>query len=155
MNENIIIRKLDLSGVETWRYPGRVLSSTPDQTVVEAFFNRDDLPFHGITLKRNDRFIETYFNDGWYNIFAIYDQDDGRLKGWYCNICQPPVITPEEISYIDLALDLLVFPDGTQIVLDEDEFEVLPVSPQVKRKARRALKALQALFLAKLYKRNV
>ena len=30
-----------------------------------------------------------------------------------------------QIRYVDLALDLLVFPDGRQLVLDEDEFEAL------------------------------
>ncbi len=33
------------------------------------------------------------------------------------------------LSYVDLALDLLVFPDGRQFVLDEDEFLKLDLSP--------------------------
>jgi hypothetical protein len=40
----------------------------------------------------------------------------------------------------------LVFPDGRQLVLDEDEFESLELAPDVSQKARRALAELQQLF---------
>jgi hypothetical protein len=45
-----------------------------------------------------------------------------------------------------LALDLLVFPDGRQIVLDEDEFNALPLSEAERQSALAALAELQALF---------
>ena len=78
-----------------------------------------------ITLKRNDRFVETFYSDRWYNIFEIYDRDDDHFKGWYCNIGKPAIIEDDFVSYVDLALDLWVSADGTQTVLDEDELEEL------------------------------
>jgi len=147
--ELITFIKLNPLGQETWRYTGRELERYPDRLVVEASFNRDDLPFHGIVLRRGDRFIETFYADRWYNVFEIHDCDDDHLKGWYCNIGYPPVIRDESVSYIDLALDLLVYPDGKQLVLDEDEFDELALSPEVNQQARLALEELQASFTAR------
>lgn len=145
---SITIIKLNLEGQETWRYTGRVQEQHADRIVLEAHFNRDDLPFHGILLKNGDRFVETFYTNRLYNIFEIHDRDDDHLKGWYCNIGQPAVIQAESLSYIDLALDLLVYPDGRQLVLDEDEFSELSLPPQLRHQARLALEELQASFTA-------
>jgi len=110
-----------------WQYEGEVLRRAENEITLEALFNRDDMPFMDITLKRNDRFVETFYADRWYNIFEIYDRDDGKFKGWYCNIGKPAVIAEDFVSYIDLALDLWVSADGSQTVLDEDELEELNV----------------------------
>lgn len=144
--EPITVLKLNTAGQETWRYTGRVLERHKDRIVLEAEFNRDDIPFHEILLRRGDRFIETFYNDRWYNIFEMHDREDNRLKGWYCNIGRPAEIGEGVLSYIDLALDLLVYPDGRQLVLDEDEFAALKLAPAVQRQARRALKELQDSF---------
>ena len=56
------------------------------------------------------------------------------LRGWYCNIGKPALLDGDCLSYVDLALDLLVFPDGRQFVLDEDEFLRLDLSPQTASK---------------------
>jgi uncharacterized protein len=146
---NVTVLKLDLDGKETWRYSGQVLERSSQQILLEAFFNRPDTPFHGILLRQGDRFIETFFSDRWYNIFELRDKDDDHLKGWYCNIGCPADIQEEVVSYVDLALDLLVYPDGRQLVLDEDEFEALSLEPEVRQKARQGLHELQALFSSK------
>jgi uncharacterized protein len=142
----ITVIKQDFAGKETWRYEGRLLGHVINGVVIEAFFNRPDLPFHGIVLGEGDRFVEGYYTGRWYNIFEIHDRIDDHLKGWYCNVSYPAVIDRNVIAYKDLALDLLVFPDGRQLVLDEDEFLQLPLSDPDCVKARLALKDLQALF---------
>jgi len=138
--------KRNVEGVETWRYPARVLRRKPGAVLIEAYFNRPDTPFHGIILGQGDRFIEAYYSDRWYNLFEIHDRHIGLLKGWYCNVTKPAEINDLTISYVDLALDLLIYPDGRQLVLDEDEFVRLAISPQVQRQAQDALQALQNLF---------
>jgi predicted RNA-binding protein associated with RNAse of E/G family len=50
------------------------------------------------------------------------------------------------IAYVDLALDLWVAPDGTQTVLDEDEFAALDLDAETKSRAQAALVELQKLF---------
>ncbi len=146
----LTIRKLDQHGVETWRYAGIALKRGEHSIKLEAYFNRDDLPFHGIVLRRDDRFVETFFDDRWYNIFEIHDKTDDRVKCWYCNIGYPAEILPDSISYRDLALDLLVFPDGKQLILDEDEFAALDLSETEKEKSMEALTELQHLFHASM-----
>lgn len=147
--DEIVVIKQNISGEETWRYSGVVTEINQKTITLEAFFNRDDMPFHGIMLCRGDRFIETYFSDRWYNIFEIFDHQANRQKGWYCNITRPAVFTDGMISYVDLALDLLVFPDFTQLVLDEDEFDLLAISEMEKAQARLALHELQQRFALK------
>jgi predicted RNA-binding protein associated with RNAse of E/G family len=145
----ITVIKRDLQGQETWRYTGKVLERGHSFVVLEASFNREDLPFHGIVLKRGDRFVETYYSDRWYNIFEIFDHEDGCFKAWYCNISYPAEIDHQQISYIDLALDLLVYPDGQQLILDEDEFLDMHLSPEMQFQAVQALEELQNIFKQK------
>jgi hypothetical protein len=62
----------------------------------------------------------------YYNVFQV-SSADGVLKGWYCNLGLPAQLDPEtcELSYVDLALDVWANSDGTCVVLDEDELDVL------------------------------
>jgi hypothetical protein len=140
------ILKKNLADEVTWQYDGEVLRRDETSVTVEAFFNRDDMPFQEIVLKRNDRFVETFYTDKWYNIFEIYDRDDGTLKGWYCNITKPAVIEEDAVSYVDLALDLWVSADGRQTVLDENELEELGWDDEIKQKAFGGLRELQQYF---------
>lgn len=143
------ILKKNLADDVTWQYDGVELRRDENSITIEAFFNRDDMPFQEITLKRNDRFVETFFTDKWYNIFEIYDRDDGRLKGWYCNITKPAVIEDGSISYVDLALDLWVSADGRETVLDEDELEEMRLGDELRKSIFTALNELQARFESK------
>lgn len=147
----ILVLKLDSAGKETWRYTGELLERGRDFMVVQAYFNRADFPFHGILLRQGDRFVETFYSNRWYNVFEMHDKEDDRLKGWYCNVCRPASLEEESVAYMDLALDLLVYPDGRQLVLDEDEFEVLAVDDETRARARQGLQDLQELFENKVF----
>lgn len=146
MSEPVEVIKLDPQQREVWRYPGTVLRHWPGAVLLEAYFNRNDLDFHGIPFRRGDRFIEIYYSDRWYNIDELHDREDGRLKGWYCNVCRPAVISDGRVAYVDLALDLLVYPDGRQLVLDEDEFALLELDDRTRAQAWSALAELQQIF---------
>ena len=146
MTNAILVIKKDSLGNETFRYSGVMLERCPEYIRLEARFNRDDMPLGELVLKRDDRFVETYYTQRWYNIFEIYDRDNGSLKAWYCNVGYPAEVEDTIVSYKDLALDLLVYPGGRQVVLDEDEFEELQISTQVRQQALKALTELQELF---------
>ena len=146
--DNITIVKLDPQGREMWRYRGRILELKDRKIVLEAFFDRADMEIHGMMLRKGDRFLETYYTDRWYNLFEIHDLANEELRGWYCNICTPARMEGGVLSYIDLALDLLVFPDGRQIVVDQEEFEALQIPLTMHTQAREALKDLQSQFRA-------
>ena len=143
------VLKKNLADEVTWQYEGVVLSREENKITLEALFNRDDIPFMDIVLKRNDRFVETFYSDRWYNIFEIYDRDDDHFKGWYCNVCKPAIIEDDFISYVDLALDLWVSANGKQTVLDEDELEELNLDEELKQKVYESLRELQEWFESK------
>ena len=149
MREKVIVNKLSPQGELKWSYAGEVIERGEDHLVLEAFFDRDDMPFVDTTLKRGDRFVETYYADRWYNIFEIYDRDNGALKGWYCNITRPSKFADGRVEYVDLFLDLWVSADGRQTVLDEDEFLAAELDEQTKRAARKALNDLRNRFESK------
>jgi hypothetical protein len=144
---NLTVIKQNIQGQETWRYHGRLISADDHSITLEAFFDREDISLHGLPLKKGDRFVETYYTDRWYNIFEIHAREDDRVRGWYCNIAWPARIEGDTISYIDLALDLLVFPDGRQLVLDEDEFTALELSDELRSQAHQALTELESAFI--------
>jgi predicted RNA-binding protein associated with RNAse of E/G family len=148
MSETVTVIKLNVERNETWRYPGEVLRRWPNAILLEARFNREDTPFHDILLGRGDRFVEIYYTDRWYNINEIHDREDNHLKGWYCNVTYPAELKDGKVYYIDLALDLLVYPDGRQLVLDEDEFAALKLDETTARQAWTALEDLRSLFAA-------
>ncbi len=143
----IKVQKKNPSGEVTYQYEGMMLSRDEHSIVLEALFDRADMPFMGVVFKTGDRFVEYYYTDRWYNIFVVHDRDDGRIKGWYCNIGKPAVFEDGTVSYVDLALDLWVATDGKQTVLDEDEFEALGLDEDLRAGARKGLEELQQLFL--------
>jgi len=145
MTNTIIVYKLDHTGREVWQYPGRVLARDAGSIRLEGFYNREDTVVSYAVFKRGDRIIETFYSDRWYNVFAVYDRDDGVLKGWYCNVTRPATITDTAVSSDDLALDVWVSPAGDVTVLDEDEFAALPLPPADRTAAREALAQLLAL----------
>ena len=142
----IKVQKKNPKGEITYQYEGILLSRDENSITLEALFDREDMPFMDIVLKKGDRFVEHYYSDRWYNVFAVYDRDNGELKGWYCNVGEPAVIEDSLVSYVDLALDLWVSANGKQTVLDEDEFEKLDLNEELGAGALSGLNELKRLF---------
>ena len=138
--------KQDYSGQNVWEYSGTLLHRNGNQITIEAFFDRRDTLIDEVVLREGDKFVEMYFLDKWFNVYEISDRNSGITKAWYCNISYPAEITGNTITYRDLELDLLVYPGGSQVVLDMDEFEGLPLDKQNRSNALEALSYLQLVF---------
>jgi predicted RNA-binding protein associated with RNAse of E/G family len=155
------IIKNDHLGNSVWEYDGIVIEQTASALLLEANFNRSDLMFNGVFLKEGDRFLELYPIGKWFNVYELHDKDNDEIKGWYCNITRPVRFNDEKISYDDLALDLLVYPDRKMLVLDEDEFRSLSLNPIETLNAKKGLEQLKEMFsrpeafLMRNYKRFV
>ena len=140
------IIKKDHLGNSVWEYDGKIIEHTTSAILLEARFNRSDMMFNGVLLKKGDRFLELYPMRKWFNIYEIHDKDHDEIKGWYCNITRPVRLSDEEISYDDLALDLLVYPDRKMRILDEDEFILLSLNSTDALNAKMGLKQLKEIF---------
>jgi predicted RNA-binding protein associated with RNAse of E/G family len=136
---------LDLLGAVTWKYGGRLLHRQLHSVVLEARFDVEAVRVVDVILRAGDRFVEMYFDDRWYNVFEIFDRDDHTFKGWYCNLSRPAILDHDVISWVDLALDLWVWPDERQAVLDEDEYGTLNLEPDERDWVTRTLRELRRM----------
>lgn len=140
----VTVRKLNHAGRELFRYWAELLELTESYVKLQATFDLPDNLSHGISFRRGDQFLEWHYLDRWYNVFAVHDVDSGSLKGWYCNITRPAQFHDGVVSADDLALDLVVYPDGSSEVFDRDEFEQLKLDADDRQHALQALEQLQA-----------
>jgi hypothetical protein len=124
----ITVQKRNHRGDIIFSYQGEVLELGDNFVCLVATFGRSDVDIGCVVFRKGDTMTEWFFSNRWYNIFRLQDVDDGRLKGWYCNITRPAVIADSLIYADDLALDVFVSPSGEVMVLDEDEFEALSLN---------------------------
>lgn len=100
------------------------------------------------TIERGTVSYEYYWLDRWYNIFR-FQEPDGRFRNFYCNVNMPPTFSDGVLDYIDLDLDVLVWPGLAPEILDLDDFESNARQynyPQsVRDRAQEALETLTAM----------
>jgi protein associated with RNAse G/E len=151
----IHVRKLRPNGMLHFAWDGVVMRCDATGVVLQAEFNVDVVERDFATFRRGDVFVEFYYwqpKDAgtpvrYYNVYQI-SQPDGSLKGWYCNLGLPATLDVQarELSYIDLALDVWANPDGSFVVLDEDELEeLLAAHPDLTQAAHQGRADLIAL----------
>jgi protein associated with RNAse G/E len=100
------------------------LEQDDDCLLFAAVFQYDYRDLGYVVFERGDVFFEYYYFDRWYNVFQIYSAE-GVLKGWYCNVTAPARVDDGQLTFVDLALDLFVYPDRRFLVLDQEEFDEL------------------------------
>jgi len=144
--ESILVRKLNYEGRETWHWNGELVQRRDPVMVIDAIFNGKPRDLGYMKLETTDLFHEFYYSDRWFNIFQVFSSD-GALKGWYCNICKPALFLDNQIDFVDMVLDVFVYPDGRPLVLDEDEFDQNRESLYSPEDAQKARDAVDALLL--------
>jgi protein associated with RNAse G/E len=129
-------------------FQAQLVRSEPGYALVRAPWGRAPLELGYVTFETSDQFFEHYYADRWYAVFELRSAD-GMLKGWYCNVARPAVITATSIESEDLDLDLFVSPDRqTRRRLDVEEFEqrnLLHSDPTAYTAAYAALAELEQL----------
>jgi hypothetical protein len=142
----ITIIKLDPTGVEQTRYKGTLLEYLADGVVVGATWVRPDRELGYTRFETGDQFVEYFYGDRWFNIFAVASRE-GVFKGWYCNIAEPACISADVVTQVDLYLDVWINPVGEALVLDEDEFEATTfLSERQRSGAKRGLRELLGML---------
>jgi len=116
-----------------YSWSGQVLSETLNMRRLNAWFNGNPGYVGKVLLEPGDRFVETYFTDRWYNFFQIYAGQSDVLKCFYFNLSRPAVFYEDRIEWEDLALDLIVYPDGQKELIDQDEFARLNIDEKTRQ----------------------
>ncbi len=130
-------------------WPAEVLEETPECLLVLApWAAREEPMFLGYTVfEYGDSFLERYYWHKWYSIWEVRSHRNGRTKGWYCNICQPIELDGDQLRFVDMELDVFVYPDGRFVILDEDELESSNLPAQEQDAARSGLAEVMDLIL--------
>lgn len=83
-----------------------------------------------------------------YHTVTRYYSRSGRFKGAYININTPVEVYPTKIRYVDLEVDICVWPDGASEVIDEEMLEraanELVITKRLYEKVKAKVGELQA-----------
>ena len=139
----ITIYKRNHKGEKLLEYSGEVTARGETWVCITARFNNPDKDAGYVVFKRGDTYVEWYYSDRWYNVFVLYDVDDGQHKGWYCNVTRPAQLGEHVIAADDLALDVYVSLLRETLLLDEDEFAALDLSLDEQKAAWAAVEAIK------------
>ena len=146
MHKTITIIKRNEHSQPVFQYQAEVIRQNEKGILVSSVFELPSVIEEKITIYRGDLFEEWYPYQKWFNIYQIYAGQTAQVKAWYCNICRPFLFHEDVLEFDDLALDLLVYPDGRQTILDRDEFRALRISGHERRMALEGLEELQNIF---------
>ena len=120
-SQTILVRACKFDGAEHRRWQAELVRHEGSLVVLDAKFEEDIQHDLLGTLLSGTISLEYYWLDRWYSIFR-FSEPSGELRNFYCNINIPPVLEEGVLSYIDLDIDVLVNPDFSYQILDEDEF---------------------------------
>ncbi|MFI8950585.1 DUF402 domain-containing protein [Streptomyces sp. NPDC053750] len=128
------------------RYASVLLHDDGTRLAVRAPWAGDGVRDFGfVRFEAGDVFTEYYWRDRWYSVKEVRTAA-GALKGWYCDITRPAVLTGGELVVEDLDLDLWRSADGTDVRrLDEDEFAESGLAERDPQAAAAAVAALDEL----------
>jgi len=143
--KTITVQTFKYDGTEQRRWKAQISRQHDSLIVLDAKFEEEiQHPLLG-TIAPDTLSIEYYWLDRWYNIFRFV-QPAGDLRNFYCNVNLPPLLQEKVLSYVDLDIDVLVGPDFTYKILDEDEFAInaqrFNYPPEVRRRSWQALDEL-------------
>lgn len=119
---DVIVRALKYDGRVHREWRARLVSRAGSLVVVEGVFAEEVRHAQLGTVARGTVSTEYYWTDQWYSIFR-FREPGGALRNYYCNINCPAEFDGRVLTFVDLDIDVLVAPDFSFRVLDEDEFE--------------------------------
>jgi protein associated with RNAse G/E len=148
-DDMITVRSLKYDGRLHREWRARLLSAEGSLVVVEGEFEETVEHSQLGTIARGTVSTEYFWTDRWYSVFRFHEPG-GVLRNYYCNINKPASFDDQILTFVDLDIDVLVSPDKTYRVLDEDEFEANAAryhySRDVRERVRRALAELIELI---------
>lgn len=146
---SILVRACKFDGAEHRSWHAELIRQENSLLVLDAKFEEEVQHDLLGTLLSGTISLEYYWLDRWYSIFR-FSEPTGELRYFYCNINLPPILQGNVLSYVDLDIDILVNPDFSYQILDEDEFAANALSynysVELQAQARQALAELITLI---------
>lgn len=122
VGENIIVHSYKQDGQLHRTWPARLSWFQGSLIVLEGIFSEEvNHPILG-TIKAGTLSTEFFWTDRWYSIF-LFREPSGEVLNFYCNINTPAYLADGTLSFVDLDIDVLVHPDFSFQILDEEEFQ--------------------------------
>ena len=121
--ERVTVRSLKYDGRVHRSWPARLTRREGALVVLDAFFAEEVRHTILGTIEAGTLSREFYWTDRWYSVFRFTEPTGGRLRCFYCNVNTPPRLEADVLFFVDLDVDVLVRPDFSYSVLDEDEFD--------------------------------
>lgn len=153
-SEMITVRACKFDGAIHRHWHARLRSHLDSLLILDARFEEEIRHAQLGTIARGTLSVEYYWLDRWYNVFRFHEPA-GRLRNYYCNVNLPPTFDGRVLSYIDLDMDILVSPDLSYTILDEDEFResaaLFNYSSAIRAGAHAALDELITLIEARRF----
>jgi len=124
----LIEKRLPEPGREPIRYDATVLKTTMPEPWVETrgIWTFDTADVSGLVFEREGELREFFSPRHPFNVFAVYGAT-GSFNGWYANLTWPARLYRDDemliLAWPDLVLDIVMLPDGSYSMLDEDEIE--------------------------------
>lgn len=136
-NKIVSVRSLKFDGRLHRAWKANLVAVDDSHIIVEGVFEEEIRHPQLGTIAAGTLSTEYYWTDRCYSIFRFL-QPPGELRNYYCNINLPAEFDGDILTFVDLDIDVLVAPDFSYRVLDEEEFTAhaaLYVYPETVRNA--------------------
>lgn len=119
----VVVRSCKHDGRVHRSWPARVARREGTLIVLDALFAEEVRHSLIGTIEAGTLSKEFFWTDRWYSVFR-FQAPGGELLKFYCNVNTPPTLESGALTFVDLDVDVLVQPDYSYVVLDEDEYEL-------------------------------
>ncbi len=154
----IVVRSRKHDGSVHRSWPARVARREGSLIVLDAFFAEEVRHKLIGTIEAGTLSREFFWTDRWYSVFR-FETQGGTLLKFYCNVNTPPTFESGALTFVDLDVDVLVQPDLSYEVLDEDEFEhhagLYGYPPAYRANVQKALGELRHLIESRQFPFNL
>lgn len=140
------MKSLKYPDIPHYEWKGHLLRKTPEYVMVLGESGRE-MKHHtkNTTFTIEVTSIEYFFLKEGYTV--AMEIEEGKILSYYCNIAMPSVLHGDQISFVDLDLDLVKGRNADWMIVDEDEFEIHSVKydypAELKEYALKSLDLLQ------------
>ena len=125
VGEIIEIEHIKLDGKRLHLTPGRIIEKTTNPLtlkLIRKFKGGGTYDALNIPIEEGDYGITEITEGSWYMKTSYYNEER-ELKGEYYNISTGIEIHPQKVTYIDLAIDIVKWPNNNVKVVDKEELE--------------------------------